>query len=153
MLEHVKRQFQYDHWANVRILDALDSWKGASAKATGLMAHLITAEVIWLNRMEGNDSSGIKLWPDLTLTESRKLCNKQYSRWKSYLDQINDDTLDRPLAYRNTSGKSYHNSHIDLLQHVVIHGQHHRAQIAALLRTAGITPPATDYISFIRSLP
>ncbi|MFB3133724.1 MAG: DinB family protein [Rhodothermales bacterium] len=38
----------------------------------------------------------------------------------------------------------------EILLHVIIHGQHHRAQIATCLRQHGHTPPPTDCIIFTR---
>ena len=48
----------------------------------------------------------------------------------------------RPIAYANTQRVPLGN----ILTHVPVHGQHHRGQINADLRAAGITPPTIDYI-------
>ena len=58
--------------------------------------------------------------------------------------------LDAPVAYTNSSGTAFETPLRDILTHVVNHGTHHRAQIALVLREAGIAPPATDYIYFVR---
>jgi uncharacterized damage-inducible protein DinB len=54
------------------------------------------------------------------------------------------------IAYKNTRGESFENSVRDILFHINNHSTHHRAQIAARIREAGITPPTSDYIFYRR---
>ena len=61
-----------------------------------------------------------------------------------------DDALARPIAYRNSAGHAYENSAADIVIHTGMHGEHHRGQIARLLRAAGREPPYTDYIQYVR---
>lgn len=150
MLDHFKKLYKYDNWANIRMFEALDSWEHPAPKAIGLMAHLITAKLIWLNRIEQQDNSQLIIWPELTLSESRSLCEKQNAGWQACLKKLDEEMLTKPLTYRNSKGKLFHDPLKDILQHVVIHGQHHRAQIAMLMRMDEIAPPVTDYIYFIR---
>ncbi|MEX0845990.1 MAG: DinB family protein, partial [Balneolaceae bacterium] len=56
------------------------------------------------------------------------------------------------IEYSNSKGVTFRNSVEEILMHIVIHGQHHRAQIAKLLRKTGITPPVTDFIFFLRTV-
>ena len=58
--------------------------------------------------------------------------------------------LNEKVDYSNSKGVVFSNDVVDILQHLIIHGQHHRAQIALLLRQNGIEPPTTDYIFYIR---
>jgi uncharacterized damage-inducible protein DinB len=56
------------------------------------------------------------------------------------------------IVYKNSKGTVFNNTVEEILVHLTIHGQHHRAQIANLLRQSGIEPPATDIIFFLRTL-
>lgn len=53
--------------------------------------------------------------------------------------------------YTNSKGMLYKTKLAEILYHIMIHGQHHRAQIVKLLRNAKINPPATNFILFTRS--
>jgi len=60
------------------------------------------------------------------------------------------ESLTRAIGYRNSAGRSYENSVADIIIHTAMHGEHHRGQIARLLRAAGREPPYTDYIQYAR---
>ena len=47
--------------------------------------------------------------------------------------------------------KEFHSPLGDILAHLPMHGQHHRGQVNADLRAAGITPPAIDFIAASRA--
>jgi uncharacterized damage-inducible protein DinB len=53
------------------------------------------------------------------------------------------------VEYKNLSRKEFLSTR-DILTHVAMHGTYHRGQIAAALRAADITPPNTDFITFVR---
>jgi uncharacterized damage-inducible protein DinB len=69
---------------------------------------------------------------------------------EEYLRTVNKASLDQPLEYRTTAGKSFQNTPRQILTHVAFHGQHHRGQIAAYMREAGATPAVTDLIAHYR---
>ena len=55
------------------------------------------------------------------------------------------------IQYTNLKGDPFQSPLGDILAHVPIHGQHHRGQINADLRAAGIAPPAIDFIHAARA--
>jgi uncharacterized damage-inducible protein DinB len=67
-----------------------------------------------------------------------------------YVRGLSGEALEQPLDYRNTAGKEFRNTPRQILTHVAFHGQHHRGQIAACLRDAGIAPAPTDLIAHFR---
>ena len=58
--------------------------------------------------------------------------------------------LDAEIHYQNSKGADYYNSAWEIINHLIIHGQHHRAQISLFLRNCDINPPAIDYIHYAR---
>lgn len=56
---------------------------------------------------------------------------------------------DKTITHQNSKGEEFKNIAGDILTHLVIHGQHQRAQIARVFRQAGKNPPGTDYIFFL----
>jgi uncharacterized damage-inducible protein DinB len=65
---------------------------------------------------------------------------------------ITSESLERNVLYSNSKGEEFSTELEHLLFHVIIHGQHHRAQISKIIRDSGGIPLPTDYIFYIREL-
>ena len=143
-----KQLFEYDKWANDRIFEALKKLPSSEKQkeAERLFSHLLTAQRVWVNRIQKQPAPS-EIWPYLTIKEMDKLLNEN----PELLWQLTSKK-DEVIQYQNSKGDSFQNSVQEILMHVVIHGQHHRAQIASLLRQSGVTPPVTDFIFFLRTL-
>lgn len=146
-MDHEK-MLRYDTWANTRIFRAFSSLDPSPEKSEirKLLAHLLTAQRVWMNRIKG-EPAPTEIWPDLSVEELENLLNENPPLLLSLIPD-----KDLTIEYHNSKGESFQNSVEDILMHLIIHGQHHRAQIASLLRTTGATPPATDFIFFLRTL-
>jgi len=149
--ERLLKLFSYDNWANEQVLlslqDNLDFEE--SDKALGYFAHIAASQEHWYSRIK-NQSSNVTIWPDYDLPEAFKILKNYSQKWNNLIE-ANKGNLDRIISYKNSKGTPYETMLSDILHHLIIHGQHHRAQIAKLLRNAKITPPATDFIFFTRS--
>ena len=107
---------------------------------------MLATQIVWMSRITGN-SSELAIWPDLSIHETETLMNENPKKLKNLISR--KDTL---ITYKNSRGEEFQNSVEEILMHLTIHGQHHRAQIAKLLRKAGTIPPGTDFIFFLRTL-
>lgn len=138
----------YDEWANRKVFNAIKGIETESyeAELCKQFAHLLATQIVWMSRITGN-SSKLAIWPDLSIHEIETLMNENPRKLKSLI--LRKDAL---ITYKNSRGKEFQNSVGEILMHLTIHGQHHRAQIAKLLRKAGTTPPGTDFIFFLRTL-
>lgn len=149
--DRLLRLFSYDTWANEQVLltlqDNLD--KDGLEEAVKLYAHIAGSQEMWFRRIEGEDIE-VEIWPDDDLAESLQKLKTYSQKWKQLIENSRGD-LDRLISYQNSKGTPFETMLSDILHHLVIHGQHHRAQIARLLRNAKITPPATDFIFFTRA--
>jgi uncharacterized damage-inducible protein DinB len=62
--------------------------------------------------------------------------------------------LAKPVAYRTTSGKAYHQPLQDILLHLFNHQTHHRGQAHACCSIlTGTEPPTLDLLAFQRGMP
>ena len=150
--DRLLRLFEYDNWANEQILLSLQdnlSFEGAQ-KAVEYFDHISGSQQMWMNRINGKPLDDIQIWPDYGLPEALQQLKTLNQQWKKLI-ATNKNKLDKIIAYTNSKGTPYDTSLSDILYHVIIHGQHHRAQIAKLLRNAKIDPPATDFIFFTRA--
>lgn len=133
------------------IIDFLNQNQVADEKIRGIMSHIARAEHNWYFRVMSQQQD-IPVWGLLPLEElnSRFVTNCQL--WLDAARGWDEDALAKPLAYKNMQGEPFLNSLEDVLAHVVNHSTYHRGQVILLIREAGMVPPTTDYIRFVRSL-
>jgi uncharacterized damage-inducible protein DinB len=142
-----------DHmaWADAQALAAIVTLPEASAEraeATRLYAHLAAAAHVWVARLEGRTPEH-PVWPALSLDAARELAARSIAGLREAARR-GADGLATEVAYRTTAGQPFRSTVDDVLTHVVLHGVHHRGQIALLTRRGGGTPATTDYIVFAR---
>lgn len=141
----LKDHFDYDHWANKRLFDLINTTPDAPEKASILAAHILNAQRIWISRMR-EEESPLEVWQEIP-TE----------KWPYWMDRNREDmTLilnqkqgNLVVQYRNADGVTFRSSQSDILQHVLMHGSYHRGQIAQLIRPM-TDVPYTDFIFYTR---
>jgi uncharacterized damage-inducible protein DinB len=167
------RMFEYDSWANRECIRAMQSLtERASSDLVRKMAHILSAEKLWLERILGQAQS-MPVWPTATLEDCSALSEKNAEAWRDFLKQlssagptlagtiqtgtiqtgtINDRSgaLSQDVKYRNSKGEPFSSRVGDILTHVLFHSAYHRGQIASQMRAAGFTPAYTDFIHAVR---
>lgn len=151
LLEHLRRQFDYDAWANAEVLSAITADEsGASlTRPLHLLGHILSAERLWLERLKQYPQS-LPVWPDFTSDEGRAQMKELAELWREYFDQLSSPALSQTIAYKNSKGEPWASTVQDVLTHVVMHSAYHRGQIASLMRAAGRAPAYTDFIHAVR---
>jgi len=148
-LPHFRRLFQYDDWANHEVLAALQKLDRPPARSVRLLAHIVSAERLWLERMRLQEQT-YPVWPDFTLDGCELEIEESGKMWKQYFASRQPDGLSGSATYKNTKGESFTSQIEDILTHVILHSAYHRGQIAADMRAAGFTPAYTDFIHAVR---
>jgi uncharacterized damage-inducible protein DinB len=147
------RMFAYDHWANRECLAAMRAAGSVSADTVGRMAHILSAQKLWLERMRKQPQS-MPVWPSSTLEDCMALAEQMSSAWRNYLTQLGmrlpPGSLDDQVEYRNSKGESWSSRVEDMLTHVLLHSAYHRGQIALQMRASGAEPAYTDFIHAVR---
>ena len=149
MLEHIGSLFSYDHWANREILGSLQALATPPARSIKLLAHIVSAERLWLERLLVQKQT-LPVWPLFTIEQCKLEVDQLPGLWKNYLTSLGEPGLSRSLTYKNTKGESFTSQKQDILLHVVMHSAYHRGQIAVDMRAAGFTPAYTDFIHAVR---
>ena len=119
--------------------------------AARLFSHLVATLETWHARVTAPATAGRDFWPVLSPSTWEERLDVAHARWRR-LVQDPTNALDQRHAYTNSKGEAFETALEDIIMHLIIHGQHHRAQISVHLRAAGVAPPATDYIYFTRAL-
>lgn len=148
MKKQLARLFEYNLWANKLFGEVLLSASFKNPKVLTFISHLLNAQLIWFDRINGV-SSETPVWEEYPLEETIQKLTKSSEIWISKINEI--DKLEVEISYHNSIGDTYTSMLSDIMTHVANHGTHHRGQIALLLREEGIAPPASDFIFFSRS--
>jgi uncharacterized damage-inducible protein DinB len=147
------RMFAYDHWANRECLTAMNDAGSVSADTIGRMAHILSAQKLWLERIQKQPQS-MRVWPSSTMQDCTALADEMSSAWRNYLTQLATElppgSLDDKIEYRNSKGELWSSRVEDILTHVLLHSAYHRGQIALQMRASGIEPAYTDFIHAVR---
>jgi len=143
------RMFAYDDWANRECLRAMSGGGSIPGATVVRMAHILSAEKLWLERLEGKAQS-MAVWPNTSVKECAELAGEMASAWREYLRGLGAGELGKNINYRNTKGEAWQSKVEDVLIHVVMHSAYHRGQIALEMRAAGREPAYTDFIHAVR---
>ena len=158
-LTHVKKLFDYHHWAADKLFDALGDvtaaeldkpWGGSFKTARALLRHIVGAEQLWLERFGGNSPKAMPEMPATWsggdyLAEWRKV----KAREQAFVKGLTQQMLDGSLSYTNMKGENHTFPLADILTHVVNHGTYHRGQLTHLLRDLGRPGVSTDYVAWL----
>lgn len=147
-VEHLRELYIYNDWANRRIIRALK--ENDSEKCRRILAHLLITEQEYYERLYGKDSFAFDFWKDLTPEECGNLARETAERYEKLLRKFDDEGLDLKTNYRTSAGVWFENTFRELLTHVLFHSSTHRGNIIVQLRDEGFTPPAVDYIIYLR---
>ena len=52
LADYLRRQFAYDEWANRDVLAAIRAAGAVNERSLQLMAHILAAEQVWLERLK-----------------------------------------------------------------------------------------------------
>lgn len=149
--DYFQNMFNYDTTVNQQILEQL---RGSSLKldrAKKTLFHILAAKEVWIRRLNNQNLKGIEIWPDFSFDQAQQQIDKNIEAYRKYLEDISDQDLSSNLHYTNSKGTEFKTPIRDILSHVLIHGGHHRGQIAKYVREAGGDPLNTDYITYVRN--
>jgi uncharacterized damage-inducible protein DinB len=149
LLEHLRRQFAYDEWANREVLAALSASPHPAVRPLQLLAHILSAERLWLERIRKQPQS-LPVWPDFTIEQCEAQIAGLAEVWQEFLGQLSPDELSDKVAYKNSKGEPWTSTVEDVLTHVLLHSAYHRGQIASHVRAGGEQPAYTDFIHAAR---
>jgi uncharacterized damage-inducible protein DinB len=148
-MDTLRRAARHLAWADERCREALETASPLPSDALRLYAHILAAELVWMDRVEGV-AGKVAVWPEPSPAELISMSAAAHGRLSSFMDVLSPEDLARAVRYKNSDGQPFVSRLDDILLHVMLHGAYHRGQIALLLRAGGHRPAPTDYIAFVR---
>ena len=163
-LQDTQRLIAFHYWARNRMLDAVDllsqeqftrELAGSFGSIRDTVVHALSADCVWLSRWKGAPLAGMidpKNFPDVGAV--RRAWSEQEASLRSFFDRLNEEDIQKVIAYRTFAGIESQAVLWQMLQHMVNHASYHRGQVTTLIRQLGATPPkSTDLITFYRENP
>jgi uncharacterized damage-inducible protein DinB len=147
-IEHLRELFIYNDWANRRLVAALKS--NASEKSLKILAHLLTTEKEYFERLYGKDSTGFDFWQNLSVEDCGRLAQENAENYERILKRFDDEGLGQTAKYKTSEGITQENTFREILTHVLFHSSIHRGNIILKMREDDFAPPAIDYIIYLR---
>jgi uncharacterized damage-inducible protein DinB len=149
LLQYLRRQFAYDEWANREVLANFRMTAHPPAQTLRLLAHILSAEHLWLERILRQPQS-LPVWPGFSADQCETQIAAMANLWREYLEGLSVEQLSESVSYKNSKGEPWSSTVEDILTHVLLHSAYHRGQIASQTRAAGETPAYTDFIHAVR---
>jgi uncharacterized damage-inducible protein DinB len=152
-----RRWFEYEKHSHRQVLASLQSipvdHRGAEPfrKAVDLIGHLIAARRMWLHRLGASKKHTSTLFPsDVAFDDLPGELESMEHDWSEYLQGLDEQELNRVVAYQSVEGGWFRNVVTDILTQLYGHSLYHRGQIASLVRSASGKPAETDFIFWSR---
>jgi uncharacterized damage-inducible protein DinB len=149
LLKYLRRQFAYNEWANREVLAKFRTSARPPAQTLRLLAHILSAERLWLERIQKQPQS-LPVWPEFSSRQCEAQITEMARLWHEYLAGLSATQLSESISYQNSKGEPWSSTVEDILTHVLLHSAYHRGQIASQTRAAGETPAYTDFIHAVR---
>lgn len=150
MKKYFLKLYQYNAWANKKVLKCLQEQNITDEKILSLFGHVMVAQLTWLSRIEATPNPGLKLWGDYAMPQLQSMSDEGSAKWLNYVEKT--ENFDWVLKYKNFQNDYYESNVETIMIHTVNHASYHRAQIAMLLRQKGFQPVNTDFITYDRVL-
>jgi uncharacterized damage-inducible protein DinB len=160
-LDEMKTLFDYDRWADLRVLEKISGLSadqysrnlGSSFGGIGgTLLHILSANNVWLSRWNGDEAVPLNPENFQTCESVREQWNIYHSEIGKFTALITEDKLNAGLHYRDFKGNQFLQPLFHLIQHKVNHSTYHRGQLVTMLRQLGINAVSTDYIVYIREI-
>lgn len=152
MKRHFAMMATYNRWANVRLYDMAavlpdELYRkpiGVYFKSLhGTLNHLLTADRIWMRRLEGKGDHPGKLnatiHDDLVSLREARVAEDQ--RIVNFVDSLDDADFEKSWDYKMLNGTPQRQYVREILAHLFNHQTHHRGQAHAALTALGVSEP------------
>jgi uncharacterized damage-inducible protein DinB len=151
---HASLMARYNRWANTRLYAGAATLADAQRRQPvglyfkslhGTLNHLLTADLIWMSRLEGKGGHPGRLdaivHDDFEALRAAREAEDQ--RLMAFIARLEPAELARVCSYTTLAGAPHQQPLRDILAHLFNHQTHHRGQAHAALTILGLTEPAS----------
>jgi uncharacterized damage-inducible protein DinB len=158
--EDIRVLYEYDAWANHRILDATAAltpeqftqpMNSSFSSVRDTLAHIMFGQWIWLERWQGRMPTALPAaegFPDLA--SLRKRWAEVEADLLAFVRALTAERIAEVSEYKTRTAGTFTSPLGHVLLHLVNHGTYHRGQVTTLLRQLGGKSVSTDLSLFYR---
>ena len=159
--DHFRMMGRFNAWANRRVYEAAAALGDGDYRKTrpaaffgsihGTLNHLLVVDHLWFGRIEGTDPgiTGLDQILHDDLAGLRAAREVEDARIVGLIDAMSEDELEREVSFKLKTGASVTMPVRHMLATVLNHQTHHRGQVHALLKEAGVPPPPLDIVYYL----
>ena len=155
--------YEYNRWANARILGAAAKISEAQFLAPGefghgglrgTLVHTLFGEWIWRMRWQGS-APNVRLKPEdfPTFASLKTRWLEEEMKLMEFVEGLTEKRLKAEFDYISTEGNPHRRVLWEAMAHLVTHGMQHRSEAAAMLTDMGHSPGDIDLIVFLNEGP
>ena len=157
----ISKQFEYNYWANGRIVEKAAQVGEADYTAVSVvegrslqqvLAHMVRTERVWrlLARDGRLDPSQLPSEEMLSTVEAIQSFSKQEENdMRFYLANLTEEGLEEQLIITRWDGVEVNMTRWQMLVHLALHSMQHRTEAAVLLTQYGQSPGNLDFLFFV----
>lgn len=159
--EMLIKEFEYNHWANGRILDqaemvTAEEWAAKvdpEGRSLGeILYHLFRVERVWRllsahGLIQEGDLPGPEQLADVAAL--REFSNTEAEYMDILLRDWSDDSFDEAVMVTRWDGVTYPIVRWQMLHHLLMHSMQHRSEAAVVLTAYGRSPGDIDFLFFL----
>jgi uncharacterized damage-inducible protein DinB len=157
-IKDVEVLYDYGYWANKKLFQVVSELTqeqfahpvaGSYGSIRNTLVHAMSAEWGWLERC-GGKVRGPRLTPDNypTLASLVETWENVEVYVREFLSRLKDEDLSHDVEFSLGGPETRTMQLGHLMQHAAMHGIHHRAQVAMLLRMLGYEPGNFDMLVY-----
>ena len=159
MREKFIELYQYNWWANTRVLHEIDGLTedefaadlgGSFSSISQTMNHILWVEWLFLKRWNGLSTEDILTPFNVKKEELRISWEELQQQQHAYFQTLKESALDEHLQYLDSRGQPVTVPLWQAIMQGINHSTFHRGQIVAKFRQLGKMPPLTDFIKYCR---
>ena len=158
LVQRFQKFWRYNNWAWEHVYQSVKKLEEEELRKErgffwgsmyGTLAHCVAAEIIWIERLNGNNPKkllGEEDFPSLEhLIQARK---EVQARWEKYVGQLTNKEVMQTITYTSTEGEVRQQLIADIIQHIGNHSTEHRSQISPILFELGVPTDELDFIFY-----
>ncbi|GAB3887532.1 DinB family protein [Spirosoma agri] len=149
MKNYLIHLLNYELWANMRVIEALQRLDNPPARALAVMGHILSAQQVWFGRVT-NETTFVSIWEDVPVSWMGETAERQHRKLVDYINALAEPELLQSFDYVTSKDQPFQSTLIDIVTHMSHHAAYHRGQVVQLIRPMVAEAPITDFIVWVR---
>ncbi|QHV97605.1 DinB family protein [Spirosoma endbachense] len=149
MKNYLIHLLNYELWANLRVIEAIEGIDNPPARALAVMGHILSAQQVWFGRVT-KETTFVSIWEDIPVSWMGETAERQHRKIVSYINALAEPELLQSFDYVTSKEQPFQSTLIDIVTHMSHHAAYHRGQVVQLIRPMLKEAPITDFIVWVR---